>query len=187
MNSEKLKSAFGKIREDIQALNFKLKNQEKNLNDDFKKFEKKIENLEKAGQLSSNIKDQIDELKKIDIESYIEQLKKNYEFIKNINEDFNQRLENFYLQFNDLKDKISNYSSLASSNNQQIDEILSRMEIMEELIDKKIKIETQNIKEEILNQIREEFNSKSTSKKTTSKTATKKVTKKSKDKTLTDN
>ncbi len=153
MNKEKIKKAFSKVKEDINYIKLETDQKLEEITKELKKLENEIYNLKSVSRLNEDIKQQIDRLRRLNIDDYIYQLKENYTFIKSINDDFNKRFDSFHMQFNELKEKLDRFSSIASTNSKEITSILRKVEELNKLFNEKIDLEIANLRLEFLKEI----------------------------------
>jgi len=153
MNETKIKEAFLKVKEDIGALDFKIKSglEEAYLN--LEELKKTVIELKEISKLNEDIKKQIHELKKLDIENFIQDMLRNFAFIKKVNEQITEKFDTFHSQFNDLREKINMFSELSKKNNEDIKNILVKLENTDKLINEKLNLEIANFKLEVYEEL----------------------------------
>lgn len=149
MDKDKIKKAFQRIKEDMQALDFKTNKELDRMNNELVEIRENLSRLKEVAKLNEDVKGQIDNLKNMNIDNYISQLKENYKFIKETNENFNKRFESFHMQFNDLKDKIDKFSETANNNADEIRALTHKVDSMKSEVDEKINLEMANFKMEV--------------------------------------
>ncbi len=142
MDEQKLKVAFFRIKNDISYINSELKT------------------IKKVNSLNSEVKKEIEEIKKFNLEKFVNNMKNELKslnlFINDFNdkfkknnhdvENFQKLLKNYNIEIDEIKKKLTSITNRSENNHLDFEIFEKRFQEFQELINEKVSMEISSIR-----------------------------------------